>query len=106
MKYTCIEAEDGVQAVDLVMRSLASDSNEIFDLILCDNVMPNMDGPTAAARMRELGYKGPIIGVTGNALPSDVEYFMSSGANAVLAKPLQIGTLKSFLRENFPTLLN
>jgi CheY-like chemotaxis protein len=44
--------------------------------------------------MRELGYKGPIIGVTGNALPSDVEYFMSSGANAVLAKPLQIAQLR------------
>jgi CheY-like chemotaxis protein len=83
------------------MRSLASDSNEIFDLVLCDNVMPNMDGPTAAARMRELGYKGPIFGVTGNALPSDVEHFMSSGANAVLAKPLQIALLREAVATHF-----
>ena len=37
-----------------------------FDLILCDNIMPNMCGPEAVALMRKIGYRGPIFGVTGN----------------------------------------
>jgi CheY-like chemotaxis protein len=34
----------------------------IFDFILCDNVMPNMDGPTAVRIMRDIGYPRPIFG--------------------------------------------
>ena len=37
-----------------------------YDLILCDNIMPNMCGPEAVALMRKIGYRGPIFGVTGN----------------------------------------
>jgi CheY-like chemotaxis protein len=40
------------------MRSLVKS----FDFIMCDNVMPNMDGPTATKTIRELGYKNPIFG--------------------------------------------
>ena len=36
-----------------------------YDLILCDNIMPNMCGPEAVALMRKIGYRGPIFGVTG-----------------------------------------
>ena len=52
-----------------------------------DFVMPNMDGPAATKAIRHLGYCGPIFGVTGNALDSDVNYFVRCGANGVLAKP-------------------
>ena len=43
--------------------------------------------------MREMGYEGPIIGVTGNVLASHVETFVSHGANAVLPKPLVLNSL-------------
>jgi len=33
-------------------------------------------------------YLGRIIGLTGNALPEDVEIFMKNGANKVFIKPL------------------
>lgn len=36
-----------------------------FDAILMDFMMPNMDGPTATKAIREMGYIGPIVGVTG-----------------------------------------
>jgi CheY-like chemotaxis protein len=33
-----------------------------YDFILLDNVMPRMDGPTAASKIREMGFTGPIFG--------------------------------------------
>ena len=51
--------------------------------------MPNMTGPASTKAMRQLGYKGPIIGVTGNALPEDREIFMNAGATDVIIKPLR-----------------
>ena len=53
-------------------------------------MMPNIDGPTATKEIRSLGYTAPIFGVTGNTLDSDIDYFLDSGANKVLAKPLDI----------------
>ena len=58
------------------------------DLILMDFQMPNMDGPTATKLIRGLGFKGLVIGVTGNGLPVDIETFIASGANCVLLKPV------------------
>jgi CheY-like chemotaxis protein len=45
--------------------------------------MPIKDGPTATAELRAKGYTGAIFGVTGNGMASDVEYFLSSGADKV-----------------------
>ena len=59
-----------------------------YRVITMDFQMPNMDGPTATRIIREMGYRGPIIGVTGNALRTDTELFMASGANKVLTKPV------------------
>jgi CheY-like chemotaxis protein len=91
-----LEAEDGVQAVDVIRRLLATDNPP--EVILMDFMMPNMDGPTATAEIRRLGYAGLIIGVTGNTLPHDVRTFLSSGANNVLAKPLEVKVLDKALK--------
>jgi CheY-like chemotaxis protein len=63
-------------------------------MILCDSVMPNMDGPTAVAAIRELGYGGPVLGVTGNTLPEQIEDFVQHGADAVVGKPVKLPVLK------------
>eukprot|EP01036_Dinobryon_divergens_P062144 gene62144-biopygen47610 len=62
-----VEAEDGVIAVEKMRAAMETGSP--FMMVLMDYQMPNMDGPTAAKMMREMGYEGPIIGVTGNTLP-------------------------------------
>jgi CheY-like chemotaxis protein len=56
-----------------------------------------MDGPTATKLIREAGYKGLIVGVTGNVLPEDKAYFLSQGADAVMTKPLDMKELKQLL---------
>jgi CheY-like chemotaxis protein len=91
-----LEADDGVQAVELVEERMASGSAP--DVILMDFMMPNMDGPTATNEIRSLGYRGIIIGVTGNTLPHDIHTFLSSGANEVLAKPVEVKTVDKALK--------
>ena len=95
------EAEDGSVAVEMIRQSMAQ--NAQFDVVLMDSCMPEMDGPSATRIIRDMGFKGLILGVTGNALPEDVANFMASGANAVLVKPLNVNEFDSIMRNfNFP----
>lgn len=54
-------------------------------------------------KIRQLGYRGIIIGITGNALDDDVKDFMNHGADKVLPKPFDLvefkGTVLSLFRE-------
>ena len=89
--HTCEQAQDGQVALDMF---LACDPAAPYEMILMDFEMPVMNGPTATKKLREMGCACPIVGVTGNVLAADVEYFMSQGADAVLAKPLQMAALE------------
>ena len=92
--HICDEAEDGMIAVAKV-KEMMSSSAKAYSAILMDFVMPNMDGPTATREIRSLGYTAPIFGVTGNTLDTDIDYFINSGANRVLAKPFDINIFDS-----------
>ena len=88
-----------------------------------------MHGPEAARIMREeVNYRGVIlgtwysycldwmhvfvcdnwkkcvavIGITGNALPADMDFFVSSGANQVVTKPLSKTKLMDALHRFAP----
>ena len=93
--HLCDEAEDGVEAVEKVRKTFIDGG--LYDAILMDFMMPIMDGPTATKLIRDMGYTGVIIGVTGNALPSDVSHFTISGANCVLLKPVDMDALEGSL---------
>ena len=49
--------------------------------------------------MRAKGYTGVLIGVTGHAQPADILEFKQSGADDVLAKPLNFEALICVVRE-------
>ena len=91
------EAVDGKDATSLVLRSMQELAP--YHMILMDSAMPHTTGPTATEELRRRGYKGVIIGLTGNALPADVETFLCKGADAVLLKPLDIQVLKRHIEE-------
>ena len=88
------EADDGNSAVEAMQllqqqRAAQGDAGCGFDLVLIDYIMTVMNGPEAVQVMRrDLQFAGGIIGVTGNALPSDLTFFQQSGADAVITKPL------------------
>ena len=47
-----------------------------------------MDGPTSVQEIRKLGYNGPIIGVTGQAMQNDIDAFKKCGVDQILIKPV------------------
>ena len=74
-------------------------SNDIYDLIFMDNQMPIMNGPETSKKIRELGYNIPIIGLTGNIMEDDINYFIQQGANEVLGKPTKKDKLNEILNK-------
>ena len=85
------EADDGDIAVEMVKKGIRN--NTMYDVILMDFQMPNKIGPIAAKEMRELGYTGLIIGITGNVLEDDTSQYITSGADKELFKPIDMQQL-------------
>ena len=83
-----IEADDGITGLDALRSELAE--GRTVDLVLLDFVMIHMNGPEVAKKIKTevLGYTGPVVGITGNALPEDIAYFKAHGADSVITKPL------------------
>mmetsp|Transcript_27437 Transcript_27437/g.32441 ORF Transcript_27437/g.32441 Transcript_27437/m.32441 type:complete len:118 (+) Transcript_27437:2-355(+) len=61
--------------------------------------MPIMNGPTATKIILNNSKfsKIPIIGITGNVLKSDTDFFINQGAKEVIHKPLNIVKVKNLL---------
>ena len=69
-----------------------------WDVILMDVQMPQMDGPTATRRIRELerqrgGRRTPILALTANAMPDQVAQYLAAGMDGHVAKPIEISNL-------------
>ena len=93
---------------DFSVRSCASGRDALAvtadwspDLVLLDVMMPDMDGPTTLAHLRErpATVEVPIVFMTARAQSSDIEHFMSLGAAGVIAKPFDPMTLPSRARD-------
>ena len=93
---SCIEAEDGQQAIDLLERRRV-------DLVLMDCQMPVMDGYTATQliRARETRLRlprTPIVALTANAYDEDADQALAAGMDAHLPKPYTRDQLREVLR--------
>ena len=59
--------------------------------------MPMMDGTEAVARLRDLGYMGLILGLTGSGRDEDILNFKKNGADYVIMKPMKIQELVNII---------
>ena len=80
------EADNGVKA-------LAALKTKNFDLVLMDMVMPEMDGIEATQRLRQ-ELQGdaalvPVMGLTANVNPNDLERFAKAGVDDTVLKPFE-----------------
>lgn len=88
--YEVITGSDGLEAVQLV-------SEQHPDLVVLDVMMPNMDGLTACAKIREFS-NVPIILLTAKTDDMDKLIGFDHGADDYLTKPFNILELKARIR--------
>ncbi|MEM9067859.1 MAG: ATP-binding protein [Myxococcota bacterium] len=99
--YTPVVAINGAEALHAVRVDGA------FGLVLMDCQMPEMDGYTAAAAIREFEADAgrvrlPIVALTAHAFPAERERTRAAGMDAHLTKPLSIAALEEVLRRFCP----
>lgn len=81
-----LEAADGQNALDILRE-------QTVNLVLMDMVMPVMDGIVATRSLREKFSAPqnalPVLGLTANVSPIDLERFKASGLSEVMLKPFE-----------------
>ena len=76
-----------------------------YDLVLMDMQMPVMDGPSAARAIRALrgpARTTPIIALTANVLPEQIEQCRAAGLQGHVAKPIDPRVLFAAIAEHAP----
>lgn len=85
-KVEIVEANSGKECLDI----LDKDTN--FDLILMDDLMPEMSGTECLDIMKKIervdGYYIPVVVLTANAVSGMREKYLNSGFEDYLAKPI------------------
>jgi CheY-like chemotaxis protein len=71
----------------------------MFDVVLMDVQMPEMDGLTATALIRGQHHRVPIIAMTAHAFPEDRQRCLDAGMDAYLTKPLDLDDLFATIEE-------
>jgi len=80
---------------------LASVAANPPDLIICDVMMPEMDGFTVLAKLRERTETAtiPFIFLTASVEQDDQRFGLAIGANAYLSKPFKLSELLAMVRQ-------
>ncbi len=88
--HRVVEAKNGLEAIECVRV-------EVFDLILMDVQMPEMDGYEATQRIRKwdaaMGKRTPILALTAHAMAGDRELCIHAGMDDYITKPLDARSL-------------
>jgi CheY-like chemotaxis protein len=83
--------------------ALEATEKQVFDIILMDVQMPEMDGLEATKGIREkektTGFHLPIIALTAHAMEGDKERCVASGMDGYVSKPIKIEELFSVIED-------
>ncbi|AQU80977.1 DNA-binding response regulator [Planococcus faecalis] len=96
--YICSKADSGKQALDLL-------ESEVFDLVLLDIMMPDMDGFEVCRNIREFS-NVPIIMLTAREQQEDIVKGLRLGADDYMTKPFGeeelLARMEALLRRTIP----
>lgn len=98
LRMKVYSANSGQRAIEMM-------SDRKFDLIFMDHMMPGMDGVETTRVIRRLypEYSDvPIIALTANAVGGMKETFLEEGMNDFVAKPIEVSTIISKVRQWLP----
>lgn len=98
--FACDVANDGAEA-------LAALEHTTYGCLITDCHMPNLSGYELTRRIRELeaggAYRLPILGITANTAPEDLNLCREAGMDDSLVKPTRLATLRDYLSRWFGT---
>ena len=86
-----VAEEDGQLALNSAKESK-------FDLVVTDIFMPNLDGYGLTSGLREIGFTGPIVGVSAATIGEERDRLIDAGASIALAKPISVEKLTEALQ--------
>jgi len=86
-------AKSGFDAIDIIK------TGKDYDIIFMDHMMPKMDGVETANKLRDLGYRYPIIALTANAVLGQSEMFLANGFDGYISKPIDMRQLNDSLNK-------
>ena len=91
--YTVILAANGKECVELYR-----DNPNMFDLVLLDMVMPEMNGREAYFALQEIDENVKVILQSGYIAQADAQDVLDAGANGFLHKPYRMADLAKKMR--------
>jgi len=100
---------EGYQIRTAINGELAYDEAKSFKphVIVCDVVMPKVDGPTFCRRMRAERQHIPFLFLTAKGQPRDKVEVLSAGADDYMTKPFDpkelTARLTAILRRRYPS---
>ena len=91
--FRTLEAASGLEGIAVATEQLP-------DVILMDIRLPDIDGTEAAARLRAQARTAqiPIVALTSLAMKGDREWFLASGFDGYLEKPISVRDLPDQVR--------
>jgi CheY-like chemotaxis protein len=98
-EVVCVE--NGQVALERALADQAAGNP--FDLIVMDMQMPVMDGYEAVEKLREAGYRLPIIALTAHAMKEDRAKCMAVGCEDYFTKPIDREALLNAVAKYLPS---
>ncbi|MET3230610.1 UNVERIFIED_ORG: PAS domain S-box-containing protein [Burkholderia sp. 1263] len=96
--FACDVANDGAEALVALERTS-------YGCLITDCHMPNLSGYELTRRIREREHSGaqrlPILGITANTAPEDLNLCRDAGMDDCLVKPTRLATLRDYLSRWF-----
>ncbi len=88
--YAVIATARGEQAIEMARTNRP-------DLILLDIRLPDIDGLEVLRRLRSLPETKdvPIVAMTAQAMPDEVDRFVAAGCNGYIQKPISLQTFRA-----------
>lgn len=90
-KLDITTVESGALCIDKV-------NSNTYDLILMDDMMPNMSGVETLHKLKEIdGFATPVVALTANAVTGMKEKYLNDGFDDYLAKPINRDELNNIV---------
>ena len=93
--FTHVLEKNGYAVTGAANGQLALDAldSDYFDLLICDIMMPVMDGYELVHSLREAGYTFPVLMITARGGFSDLQAGFASGTDDYMVKPVNVNEM-------------